>query len=471
MALQPGQLDDLLHELGEPVALGEHPPGEALHGLGVVGRVGDGLGEQADRADRGLELVADVGHEVAAYGLHAALAGAVLDERQHQPGSERRHPRGQRAGEPAVERGQVDVALADLPVASHLRDEVEQLGQQDGVAAHQPEGVRRRRGLEDVVGLVDHHGAGAQDAQDGRDARLDDGRLRLGRRVALPVADVPREDRAARHDGPDERRQGSLRRRIHAHIVRTADVGPDRMDGRHGVFTPRSSSTHICSLRLPTVPDMREAFHDQLDGIFADLSDICGQVEIAVREATKALLSGDVHTADQVISNDKAIDAARERVDDTAFALLSLQQPVAGDLRMIVSALRMVSELERMGDLSVHVAKIARLRVPSVAVPDELRPTMEQMARTAEDMVRRVRDIIVDRDVEAAIELGRDDEVMDQLRRRSFTELLSTDWQHGVEAAVDIALLGRYYERIADHAVSVANRVVFVVTGDLPPRD
>ena len=216
---------------------------------------------------------------------------------------------------------------------------------------------------------------------------------------------------------------------------------------------------------------MREAFHDQLDGIFADLSDICGQVEVAVREATKALLSGDVHTADQVISNDKAIDAARERVDDTAFALLSLQQPVAGDLRMIVSALRMVSELERMGDLSVHVAKIARLRVPAVAVPEQVRGTMTRMGEVAEDMVARVSRIISDRDVEAAIELGRDDEVMDQLRRRSFTELLSTDWQHGVEAAVDIALLGRYYERIADHAVSVANRVVFVVTGDLPPRD
>ena len=96
---------------------------------------------------------------------------------------------------------------------------------------------------------------------------------------------------------------------------------------------------------------------------------------------------------------------------------------------------------------------------------------MEKMAATAEDMVRRVRSIIIDRDVDAAIELGRDDEVMDQLRRRSFTELLSADWQHGVEAAVDIALLGRYYERIADHAVSVANRVVFVVTGDMPARD
>ena len=213
---------------------------------------------------------------------------------------------------------------------------------------------------------------------------------------------------------------------------------------------------------------MREAFHDQLDGIFADLSEICGQVEVAVREATKALMTGDVHTAEQVISADADIDRAKEKVEDTCFQLLSLQQPVAGDLRVIVSALRMVSELERMGDLSVHVAKIARLRVPSVAVPEELRPTMEKMAATAEDMVRRVRSIIIDRDVDAAIELGRDDEVMDQLRRRSFTELLSADWQHGVEAAVDIALLGRYYERIADHAVSVAHRVVFVVTGEKP---
>ena len=215
---------------------------------------------------------------------------------------------------------------------------------------------------------------------------------------------------------------------------------------------------------------MREAFHDQLDGIFDDLSDICGQVETAVRDATRSLMEGDVHTAEQVISADQAIDLARERVEDNAFALLSLQQPVAGDLRIVVSALRMVSELERMGDLSVHVAKIARLRVPQVAVPAEVRPTMEQMAATAEDMVRRVRAIITERDVEAAIELGRDDEVMDQLRRRSFTELLSEDWGHGVEAAVDVALLGRYYERIADHAVSVANRVVFVVTGQQPQR-
>jgi phosphate transport system protein len=213
---------------------------------------------------------------------------------------------------------------------------------------------------------------------------------------------------------------------------------------------------------------MREAFHDQLDSVFLDLSGICRSVETAVELASRALLEGDAELAERVISSDADIDAAREKVEDTCFTLLSLQQPVAGDLRVVVSALRMVSELERMGDLSVHVAKIARLRVPEVAVPDQLRPTMTQMGEVAQDMVSRVAQIITNRDVEAAIELGRDDEVMDRLRRQSFRDLLSDDWAHGVEAAVDLALLGRYYERIADHAVSVANRIVFVVTGQQP---
>jgi phosphate transport system protein len=213
---------------------------------------------------------------------------------------------------------------------------------------------------------------------------------------------------------------------------------------------------------------MRELFHDQLDKVFIDLSDICALVEAAVAGATEALLNGDAEVAERVISADVDIDRGRERVEENAFSLLSLQAPVAGDLRVVVAALRMVTELERMGDLSVHVAKIARLRVPNIAVPDEIRPTVARMAEVAEDMVSRVKQIITTRDVSAAISLGRDDEEMDQLRRQSFTELLSDDWTQGVEAAVDVALLGRYYERIADHAVSVANRVVFVVTGENP---
>lgn len=213
---------------------------------------------------------------------------------------------------------------------------------------------------------------------------------------------------------------------------------------------------------------MREVFHEQLDGIFRDLAVICGNVETSVRLATEALLTGDAAVAEQVISGDADIDRAREHLEDSAFLLLSLQQPVASDLRIVVAALRMVSDLERMGDLSVHVAKIARLRVPNVAVPPTARPTIERMAEVAEEMVRQTSKVIAERDIEAARALADADEEMDQLRRTSFGELLASDWQHGVEAAVDLALLGRYYERIADHAVSVANRVVFVVTGEHP---
>ena len=214
---------------------------------------------------------------------------------------------------------------------------------------------------------------------------------------------------------------------------------------------------------------MREAFHEQLDSMFHDLADICRSVETAVRLATEALLTGDAGIAEKVISADADIDRARERVEDSAFLLLSLQQPVASDLRTVVAALRMVSELERMGDLSVHVAKIARLRVPNLAVPDAIRPTIERMAEVAEEMVVRVSKIIEDRDIDEALALVVADEEMDQLRRTSFAELLSTDWSHGVEAAVDVALLGRYYERIADHAVSLARRVVYLVTGETVP--
>ena len=213
---------------------------------------------------------------------------------------------------------------------------------------------------------------------------------------------------------------------------------------------------------------MREAFHDQLDAIFEDLTGIAHAVEDAVRRATDALLTSDAALAEQVISDDLVIDRARERVEENAFSLLSLQQPVAGDLRTLISALRMVSELERMGDLSVHVAKIARLRLPNVAVPVDVRPTILGMADVAQDMVHRVAGVIASRDVAEALALHEVDEQMDYLRRSSFSQLLASDWSHGVEAAVDIALLGRYYERIADHAVSIANRVVFIVTGENP---
>jgi phosphate transport system protein len=211
---------------------------------------------------------------------------------------------------------------------------------------------------------------------------------------------------------------------------------------------------------------MRNAYFDQLDTIVDDLVSMTHEVQVAVARATQALLTADAELAEKVISDDALIDSARERVEAKSFELLALQQPVATDLRMLVAALRMVADLERMGDLSVHVAKVARLRVPAVAVPEELVPTIKRMAAVAEKMVGLVAGIIAERDVEGALRMEEDDEEMDQLRRSSFRLMLDDSWPYGVEPAVDIALLGRYYERIADHAVSLARRVVYLVTGE-----
>jgi phosphate transport system protein len=211
---------------------------------------------------------------------------------------------------------------------------------------------------------------------------------------------------------------------------------------------------------------MRDLFHDQLDGIIGDLVTMTRTVRTATHRATEALFSADAGAAEQVIAADADVDRSREEIEERSFELLALQQPVASDLRMLVAALRMVGELERMGDLAVHVAKIARLRFPEKAVPPEIEDTIRQMASAAEQMVDAAANVIETRDVEAAHALESKDEEMDQMRRSIFAQLLSDDWQAGIEPAIDIALLGRYYERIADHAVSIGRRLVYLVTGE-----
>jgi phosphate transport system protein len=215
-----------------------------------------------------------------------------------------------------------------------------------------------------------------------------------------------------------------------------------------------------------TLGRMRDLFHDQLAATIGDLVEMTRTVRGATHRATEALFSADARAAEQVIAADAEIDRSREEIEERSFELLALQQPVASDLRMLVAALRMVGELERMGDLAVHVAKVARLRFPDKAVPAEIEDTIRAMAQAAEQMVDAAADVIESRDVDAARELDSKDEEMDRLRRSIFAQLLSDDWRAGVEPAIDIALLGRYYERIADHAVSMGRRVVYLVTGE-----
>jgi phosphate transport system protein len=213
---------------------------------------------------------------------------------------------------------------------------------------------------------------------------------------------------------------------------------------------------------------MRDQYQQQLDSILDELVQMTGGVRRALDKATNALLNADVTAAEEVITGDLAIDQARERIEEESFDILARQAPVAGDLRMLVASLRMVSDLERMGDLSVHVAKVARLRYPTNAVPEILVPTITAMAKTADEMIASAAEIVESRDVAAALELEAADDQMDKLRRSMFRTLLSEHWDEGVEPAVDMALLGRYYERIGDHAVSMARRIVFLVTGQHP---
>ncbi|MGY1726256.1 phosphate signaling complex protein PhoU [Geodermatophilus sp. SYSU D01062] len=211
---------------------------------------------------------------------------------------------------------------------------------------------------------------------------------------------------------------------------------------------------------------MREHYREELEDINHCLVEMANSVGSAMNKATTALLDADVALADLVIAGDEHIDAMRESIEERCFTLLARQQPVATDLRTVTTAMRIVGDLERMGDLAVHVAKLARMRFPESAVPAEVRPIFLEAGHVAQSLVTQVGAVIAKLDVEGAARLEKDDDLMDQLHRQLFTELLSPGWTHGMESAIDITLLGRYYERFADHAVSVARRVVFLVTGE-----
>jgi len=210
---------------------------------------------------------------------------------------------------------------------------------------------------------------------------------------------------------------------------------------------------------------MRDAFHDDLDAISLSLVEMSQLANTAMVRATKAILEADLALAEEVISEDERIDNLHHDLDARTLTLLARQQPVAGDLRTIVTSIRMSSDIERMGDLAHHVAKLARMRYPACAIPPELVFIIQEMGEVAQRIMTKTTGIITSRDTLAAVELEKDDDEMDKLHRKLFEILLDDNWSHGIETAIDMTLVGRYYERYADHAVSVARRVYFLVTG------
>lgn len=211
---------------------------------------------------------------------------------------------------------------------------------------------------------------------------------------------------------------------------------------------------------------MRDAYHEQLDSVGHTLVEMAELVGRALSRATRALLEPDLPIAEAVISADDAVDALHRELDVLTLDLMARQQPVAGDLRTLVTSLRMSADLERMGDLARHIAKVARMRYPECAVPEELRGIFARMGEIGVELAEKVARIVEDQDVEAARTLEDQDDAVDRLHREVFTALLSQDNPYTIETAIDVTLLSRYYERFADHAVSVAHRLVFLVTGE-----
>ena len=210
---------------------------------------------------------------------------------------------------------------------------------------------------------------------------------------------------------------------------------------------------------------MREAYETQLAQIDIALVAMADLVGTAIRGATDALLADDLSMAEIVIAGDAEINKLNADVEEISLLIAALQAPMATDLRLVMGAIRISGSLERMGDLAVHIAKQVRLRYPSPSIPAELRDTFKKMGQAASKIVEQTGEIIATRNTDLADEMNKYDDILDNLHRELFTVVLSDDWAHGVESAIDVTLLSRFYERFGDHAVSVSRRITQIVTG------
>jgi phosphate transport system protein len=211
---------------------------------------------------------------------------------------------------------------------------------------------------------------------------------------------------------------------------------------------------------------MSEMDRNELSHVNADLILMTQLVGKAITDATTALLTGDLALAQQVIGGDDPLNDLNAKIEDECFQITSTQAPVARKLRMVMSAVRMATSLERMGDLAVHIAKQVRLRYPNPAIPGELQETFAQMGKAAFKIVEKTGEVIETHDASLAEQIAIYDDELDRLHRELFMTVLSDSWEHGVEAAIDVTLLSRFYERFGDHAVTVARRLVHIVTGE-----
>lgn len=211
---------------------------------------------------------------------------------------------------------------------------------------------------------------------------------------------------------------------------------------------------------------MREVFQQELQEVQERLVEISSLVAISIENATTAFHESNVNLAEQVIADDDQIDRLSRDLDELAIDILARQQPVARDLRIVVSALRISASLERMGDMSEHIAQLARYRFPEKVVPKSLRPTFRELGELDVAIARKLTQLLLTEDVALAEEIRNDDDRIDELHLSVFDKVLGETWKGAPADTVDATLASRYHERFADHAVSISKKVLYLATGD-----
>ena len=214
--------------------------------------------------------------------------------------------------------------------------------------------------------------------------------------------------------------------------------------------------------------DVRRNFHQELDDVRDDLVRMAGLVTEAIARATRAFLDGDLKVAEEILGGDDAIDAIALQVEEHCYQLLALQQPMASDLRALTTAIRLTAEIERSGDLVVNIMKAAR-RIYGADLPPKTRGLIERLGENVHRLFRLAIDAYVDQNVGLASALDDMDDVVDDLHVEFVGSIFETheSGQTPLQVAVQLALVGRFYERIGDHAANIADRVGFMVTGEL----
>ena len=216
---------------------------------------------------------------------------------------------------------------------------------------------------------------------------------------------------------------------------------------------------------------MREVFQQELREVQERLVEIAGLVAVGIENATQAFNESDVSLAESVIADDSKIDQAAQELDELAINILARQQPVARDLRIVVSALRISASLERMGDMAEHIAQLARYRFPDKVVPKSLRGTFAELGVLDVAIAKKLVELLETEDVKLAEEIRNEDDKVDALHLSVFDKVLGETWKGAAVDTVDATLASRYHERFADHAVSIAKKVQYLATGDWIPTD